>query len=448
MPEKFTRQEVLSQLRQRTPRSAQLWQDSQEVVLGGLFSLARMFEPYPFYSACGEGPYLWDVDGNRYIDCCMAYGVLMLGHSPHVVVEAIREQLARGTIYTTPHPLEIEYAQRLVECIPCAETILMCNSGTEATMQAIRIMRAYSSRDRIAKFEGAYHGWHDYAMWNTDLDENTADPAERPQTNATSGGIPAAVKDTMLILPFDEDAFDLIDQHAHELAGVMIEPVIGGGALPVDTAFLENLRRVTKKNNLLLMYDEVVTGFRVALGGMQELTGVIPDLATYGKVIGGGVPVGALGSSRELMRVVTNAQPPLMIAGTFNGNPLTLAAGNAMLKYLMDNPGVYDDLAAKGDHLRGGFNRWAAKQGCSATMTGLGSLFQVHLKPAPISRPRHLVGQPQEALHDLQLHLHMNGLFLPWNHMAFISTTHQNKDVEFILQVHKNAVEASLGAQP
>jgi glutamate-1-semialdehyde 2,1-aminomutase len=440
------RQNTLSQLRQRTPKSLKLWQESQEIVLGGLFSLARMFEPYPFYTARGKGAYLWDVDENRYIDCCMAYGVLLLGHAPEVVQDALRKQIERGTVYTTPHSLEIEYARRLVECIPCAETVLMTNSGTEATMQAIRIMRASTGRDKIAKFEGCYHGWHDYAMWSTDMDEETAGPAKQPHANAASGGIPAAVRNTMLVLPFEDSAFDLIEKHAHELAGVIIEPVIGGGALPVEAEFLQKLRDVTAKNQLLLMYDEVVTGFRISLGGMQEATGVLPDLATYGKVIGGGTPVGAVACSEGLMRTVTESKPPLMIAGTFNGNPLTLSAGNALLKYLMENPHVYDELAIKGEHLRNSFNDWAQEKGYSASMTGLGSLFQAHLKSGPLSRPRDLFGQPKEALHDLQLQLRLNGVFTPWNHMAFLSTAHLDEDVDSVLLAHQRAVESSLVA--
>lgn len=444
MSRTISQNEMIGILSERTPKSKKLWQESQDVVPGGLLSAARKFKPYPFYTDRGQGPYIWDVDDNRYIDCCMSYGVLLLGHRPPVIEEAITAQLKKGTVYGTPHPLEIAFANRFIECVPCAERMLLCNSGTEATMQGIRIMRAFTGRDKIAKFEGCYHGWHDYAMWSVSPNPEKMGPAEKPNAVAGSAGIPKAVEDTLLVLPFDEHAFDLIEENASELAGVMIEPVVGGLTLPVGKDFLQTLREVTQRTGVLLMFDEVITGFRMALGGAQEFHGVLPDLATYGKIIGGGLPIGAVGCSKAMMDTVLNEDMSIAIAGTFSGNPITLAAGYALIGYLMENPQIYDELTAKGDRLRSGFNRWASDNDYPASMTGVASLFQTHLKAPPFSTPRELIDQPHDALGALQLYLRMNGVFIPWLHLAFISTAHSDEDIEEVLRIHQESVAACL----
>jgi glutamate-1-semialdehyde 2,1-aminomutase len=375
----------------------------------------------------------------------MAYGPLLLGHAPPILKSAIIEQLQKGTTYGTPHQLEVEYAKKLIECVPCADGVLVCNSGTEATMQGIRIMRAYTGKDKIAKFEGAYHGWHDYASWSVYMDPEKIGPVEQPNAYPESAGIPSNVKDNVLVLPFHDRAFDLIEEHAAELAGVMIEPVFGNWMVPTGAEYLKKLREVTQRLGIPLMFDEVITGFRMALGGGQEYYEVLPDLATYGKIVGGGLPVGAVGCTNEMLTAVT-AEVSISVSGTFSGNPTTLAAGNAMLGYLMENQQVYDEMAAKGDRLRDGFNDWSRAKGYPATMTGLGSMFQLHMKEPPITKIRDLLGQHQDALNDLQYYLRLNGIFIPWCHLAFFSTAHTDEDIEQILEAHKISVEATLSA--
>jgi len=269
-------------------------------------------------------------------------------------------------------------------------------------------------------------------------------PVEHPNLVPSSAGIPSAVKDTMLMLPFDEAAFDLIEEHASELAGVMIEPVVGTGALPVNKAFLQILREVTQKHGILLMYDEVKTGFRLALGGAQEYYGLVPDLATYGKIVGGGMPIGAVGCSKAIIDAVTRFDFAISVAGTFSGNPMTLAAGNAMLGYLMENRQIYAELARKGDRLRNGFNDYAKDKGLTACLTGVGSFFQSHLRAAPVNTPRDMLEQSMDAIYDLQLLLRMNGVFVPWFHDAFISTAHTDEIIEEVLRAHKESAEAAL----
>lgn len=438
------REEIIQALRERTPNSGKLWEEAQGSVPGGLLSAARKFKPYPFYTSRGEGPYIWDIDGNKYIDCCTAFGPALLGHAHPVPEKAISEQLRKGTIYGTPHAMDVKYTKLLTECIPCADNVLMCNSGTEATMQGIRIMRAFTGKKKVAKFEGGYHGWHDYAQWSVALVPEEMGEESRPNMVAESAGIPEEIKDLILVLPFNECAFEMIEQHADDLAGVMIEPAIGTYSLPVSKEFLAKLRQVTEKNNVLLMFDEVITGFRLALGGGQEYFDIIPDLATYGKVIGGGLPVGAVGCKQELMDTVNQGDMSIAIAGTFSGNPLTLAGGYAAVKFLKENTHLYKETEQRGDRLRNGFNEWARSKDYPATMTGISSLFQVHLKNPPISKPREMLGQPEDVLNDLQLILRYNGLFIPWIHVALLSFTHTDELVDEILEIFKISTETAL----
>jgi glutamate-1-semialdehyde 2,1-aminomutase len=438
----MTHDEMLQELTNRTPKSGKLWEASQGLVPGGLLSQARRFKPYPFYAERAEGQYIWDIDGNRYLDCTMSFGVHVLGHCPPPVVEAMLTQAKRGTSFGAPHTHEIEYTRRLIECIPCAEMAMLCNTGTEATMVGVRLMRASRGKSLIGKFEGTYHGWHDYAQWSVYVDPNNMGPEDAPKQVPASGGIPDAVRDTVKILPVNEKAFDIIEEHADELAGVMIEPVFGTGTIPMGEAFLAKLREVTQRTGVLLMFDEVITGFRIALGGAQERWGVLPDLATYGKTIGGGAPIGAVVVSKSLMEQANQAEEQVSSAGTFSGNPFTLAAGTATLKYLMDNRNVYEEMDAKGDRLRGSFNDWAKSKGYPFCIAGIGSMFQIHQKEGPITKPRDALNQDMDIMNDLQLHLRLRNIYIPWFHLAFLSAAHTDADVDDLLQAIKDSVTA------
>jgi glutamate-1-semialdehyde 2,1-aminomutase len=436
-----TKEALLQELRDRTPKSGKYWEQSKDLVPGGLMSGARKMEPYPVYIERGKGAYIWDIDGNRYIDCAMSFGVHVLGHGPAPVLKALHEQAELGMSYGTPHTREVEFTKRLIECVPCAELAMVCNTGTESTLLAWRLMRAASNKPKIAKFEGCYHGWHDYAQWSVFADPKTMGPEDRPNMAPGSAGIPDGAKSTVLVLPFNENAFRLIEEHAHELAGVAIEPVLGGGMLTVDKAFLQKLRQVTQKVGVLLHFDEVITGFRLALGGCQELSGVLPDVATYGKIIGGGLPIGAVACAKEMVAIAQKTDDGFSAAGTFSGNPLTLSTGAAMLKYLQENRRIYDDMMAKGEFLRNGFNEWTASKGYPFCMTGIGSMFQIHAKAELPLVPRDLLGQDEDALGELQLYFRLNNILLPWMHLAFFSAAHNQTDLEEMLQAFKASVE-------
>jgi len=397
-------------------------------------------EPYPIYVERGKGAYVWDIDGNRYIDCAMSFGVHVLGHGPEVVLKALHAQCELGMSYGTPHTREVDFTKRFIDCVPCAELAMVCNTGTEATMLAWRLMRAASNKPKIAKFEGCYHGWHDYAQWSVMVDSEKMGPADRPNMVPGSAGIPDRARDTVIVLPFNESAFDMIEEHAHELAGVAIEPVLGGGMLTVDKAFFQKLRDVTQKTGVLLHSDEVITGFRLSLEGCQELTGVLPDVATYGKIIGGGLPIGALACSKEMVAVAQKTDDGFSAAGTFSGNPLTLATGAATLKYLQENRHIYDDMMTKGEFLRNGFNEWTASKGYPFCMTGIGSMFQIHAKADLPVVPRDLLGQDEQALSELQLHFRLNNVLVPWMHLAFFSAAHSQEDIEEMLRAFKASV--------
>jgi glutamate-1-semialdehyde 2,1-aminomutase len=435
-----TKEAILQELRDRTLKSGKYWDQSKGLVPGGLISGARKMQPYPVYVAHSKGAYSWDIDGNRYIDCVMSFGVHVLGHGPKEVLKALHEQCELGMSYGMPHTREVEFTKRLVECVPCAELVMVCNTGTESTMLAWRLMRAASNKPMIAKFEGCYHGWHDYAQWSIFADPKTMGPVDRPHMTPGSAGIPDGVRDNVLVLPFSENAFSLIEEHAHKLAGVAIEPVIGGGMLTVDKTFLKKLRDVTRKVGVLLHFDEVITGFRLALGGYQEITGVLPDIATYGKIIGGGLPIGAVACSEDMVAIARKTDDGFSAAGTFSGNPLTLTTGAATLKYLQENRHIYKDMMVKGEYLRNGFNDWCASKGYPFCMTGIGSMFQIHAKAELPVFPRDLLDQDEDALADLQLHFRLNNVLLPWMHLAFFSAAHSQEDIEKMLHVFKASV--------
>ncbi len=439
---------LLLELTNRTPESGKYWKEAKDLVPGGLMSGARKMQPYPVYVDRAKGPHIWDIDGNRYIDCICSFGVHVVGHSAEPILKALHEQAEKGMTFAAPHTQEIEFTKRFIDAVPCAEMAMVSNTGTEAVLLAWRLMRAATGKQKIAKFEGCYHGWHDFAQWSVFADPDNMGPADRPNTVPGSAGLPESTRDNLVMLPMNESAFDLIEEHAHELAGVAIEPIIGGGMLPVDKAFLEKLREVTKKHNILLHFDEVITGFRVALGGCQELTGVLPDIATYGKICGGGLPIGAIGCSKELVAIAQETDDGFSAAGTFSGNPLTLATGAAMLQHLKDNRHIYDDMMAKGNVLRDGFNEHCKSKGYPFCMTGIGSLFQIHAKAELPKVPRDLHGQDEEALSELQLHFRLNNILLPWMHLAFFGASHTQADLDEMLRVFKASVDAVMSDVP
>lgn len=429
----------------RMPKSGELWNKGKEIYPGGKVSAARVFDPWPFYATKGEGPYIWDVDGNKYIDCAMCFGVLLLGHRPKHVLDALAEQKQRALHYGAPIPGEIEFGEKFIKCVPCAEMVVMANTGNETVHKSIAIARAYTGKDKIGKFEGCFHGSNEYGMWSTSINPELMGPAECPNAVPMCAGMSKAARENLILLPFGENAtFEMIEKYGSDMAAVILEPVLGvGGCIPFEKGYLTKLREVTQKNGVLLIFDEIVTGFRLALGGGQELFGVTPDIALFGKALGGGMPIGAIGASREILQKCVSLDPPLSLAGTFSGNAMTLAAANAMLDYLMANPQIYDQLREKGDYLRSRFNDFANDKGFPASISGIGSMFQIHMMTPPPKKPRDRLGQKKELLEEFALRLRLEGVFVPIPlHLAFISPSHSDKDIEDLLNALQRTLEA------
>ena len=353
-------------------RSAVLFERANRFIPGGVNSPVRAFRGVggtPVFFARGEGPYLFDADGRRYIDYVCSWGPMILGHGHPAVLGALAQQLHEGLSYGAPTELEVEMAELICSLVPSIEMVRMVNSGTEATMSAIRLARAHTGRDRIVKFEGCYHGHVDALLVKAGSGALTLG-------TPTSPGIPHNVTDDTIVLDYNDAAAvrELFARRGDEIAAVIVEPVAGNMncILPVP-GFLETLRELCSAAGSVLIFDEVMTGFRVALGGAQAHFGITPDLTTLGKVIGGGMPVGAFGGRREIMQKLAPAGPVYQ-AGTLSGNPMAMAAGLTTLRTI-SAPGFHDALTARTAQLLAGLRSEAAAAGIAFTTAQAGTMF-------------------------------------------------------------------------
>ena len=321
--------------RRQTPGSRALHESAVAVMPGGTTRTTTYFDPYPLYITRGEGCRIWDADGTERLDMLGNYTAMILGHAHPKVVEAIRKQAAQGTGFAAANPVEVKLAALLCERVPSLEMVRFCNSGTEATMFAMRLARAFTGRPKIARIEGGYHGTHDYAEVSTHPNVSEAGPPDAPIARPDSIGTPDWALERTVVLPFNNpDAAEaIIRREGRQLAAVILEPIIGaGGVIAATGEFLQRLRTVTKELGIVLIFDEVIS-FRVGPGGAQELYGVTPDLTTLGKIIGGGLPVAAFGGRADVMELLDpRRKPSLAQGGTYNGNPLGMAAGLAAIQ--------------------------------------------------------------------------------------------------------------------
>jgi glutamate-1-semialdehyde 2,1-aminomutase len=364
--------------RQKTALSENLFKRAKEVMPGGISHNIHYFPPYPFFIKKTKGSKFWDVDGNEYVDLWMGNYTHILGHRPSVVVQAIKKQLREGIHWGLVFEKQVEWAELIRALVPSAEMVRFCCSGTEATMYAVRLTRAFTGKRTILKIAGGWHGA------NPDLSKSIKAPYEREES---LGLLPELELYTKVIFFNDlSQSIEVIQQNRGDLAGIILEPVIlEGGFTPATKEYLQMVRSETKRLGALLIFDEVISCFRVALGGAQERFNISPDLTTLGKIVGGGLPVGALVGKREILEKTSperrgNKWERVLIGGgTFSAHPLTATAGLAMLKYLRDHAmEVYPTLEARGKKLREGLREAFHREGMNVIVTGIGSLFQPH----------------------------------------------------------------------
>jgi glutamate-1-semialdehyde 2,1-aminomutase len=404
-------------------KSEELFNESKKFLPGGVDSPVRAYKPYPFFAEYAKGSKIVDVDGKSYIDYCLAYGPMVLGHAnPDVMAEVIT-QLKRGSAYGVPTENEIELAKLVVKKVPCAEMIRFVNSGTEATMSAIRLARAATGKKKIIKFEGAYHGAHDYV-----LVKSGSGAAGLPD----SPGVPEETTKNTILVPFNnEDALvDLINTESDSIAAIIVEPIMGNiGIIPPMDKYLEFLRDITTENDIILIFDEVITGFRIAEGGAQEYFGVTPDLVTFGKILGGGFPIGALAGKKELMEMLAPSGTVYQ-AGTFNGNPISIAAGLATLKQL--NKSFYSVMNTKGDILRRGIQDILDVHNLDYHVAGLSSMFQIYFTDKKVWNYDDAKTADTEKFIIFFQTLLNKGVFIPPSQFecCFVSLMHNDNDLE------------------
>jgi glutamate-1-semialdehyde 2,1-aminomutase len=366
----------------KVERSVELFSKAREVIPGGVDSPARAFSSVggqPLFIDRGEGAYLFDADGNRFVDYVLSWGPLILGHAHPRVAEALREAVSRGTSFGAPTELETELAQLIIDAMPAVEMVRFVNSGTEATMSALRLARAYTGRDKIVKFSGCYHGHGDCLLVQAGSGVATLGLPDSP-------GVPAGTAQDTITAPHNdlEAVEEAFDAYPDQIAAVITEPVAGNmGVIPPAEGFLGGLRDLASEHGTVLIFDEVMTGFRVAYGGAQERYGVLPDLTTLGKVIGGGLPVGAYAGSRDIMQMVAPAGP-MYQAGTLSGNPLAMTAGIETLKVLGE-PGVFDEIDRTAARLARGIGRAGDDAGVPIYQTRVGTMFSNFFTAEPVT---------------------------------------------------------------
>lgn len=411
-------------------KSMELFDRATQVMPGGVNSPVRRFRPNPFYTSRAKGSKILTEDGIWLIDYCLAYGPLIFGHAPEFLIDAVAQQVKEGSIYGTPHKSEVELAEEVVRSVPSVSMVRFVNSGGEAAMSAIRLARAFTGREKIVKFDGCYHGA---------VDPLLVDGIGNGRHTA-SGGIPSSILDSTIVLPFNDVAS--LSKINEEVAAVIVEPVMGNlGLVLPDRDFLHALREMCSSAGALMIFDEVITGFRISKGGAQQLYGVYPDLTILGKVLGGGFPIGAFGGKKEIMEIVAPSGG-VYNAGTFNGNPVSMVAGLTVLRHL--DEGIYSKLSESTDRLCAGFEEILADAGIPSQVNRLGSMFTIFFSKYPVRDKATAKSSRSEEFSFLNRALLDNGVYFPPSQFecCFMSVAHSAEDISATLDKFSMAVES------
>ncbi len=423
----------------KTTKSQEIFSAAQSLMPGGVNSPVRAFksvggQPIVFDSV--KGAYIWDVDGNQYIDYVGTWGPAICGHANPEVIAALHEALEKGTSFGAPSVLENVLAEMVIDAVPSIEMVRFVNSGTEACMAVLRLMRAFTKRDKIIKFEGCYHGHADMFLVKAGSGVATLGLPDSP-------GVPKSVTGDTLTAPFNdlEAVKALFEDNRDQIAGVILEPVVGNaGFVPPDAGFLEGLREITTEHGALLVFDEVMTGFRISYGGAQEKFGVTPDLTTLGKIIGGGLPVGAYGGRRDIMSMVAPAGP-MYQAGTLSGNPLAMTAGIKTLE-LLQKPGTYDYLERVTKKLADGLIQIARETGHEACGGNISGMFGMFFTSGPVHNYEDAKASDTAKFGRYHRGMLEHGIYLAPSQFeaGFTSIAHTEEDIERTLQAAREVM--------
>ncbi len=438
------------QNKERTARSRELFHAACEVIPGGVNSTARAtwsgWDPYPLFVDSGTGARLRDVDGNEYVDYLLGLGPMILGHRPKAVTDAVvRAIQERGTVFALPAAAEIDVARKMIAAVPCLEQVRLCNTGTEAVLYAVRLARAFTGRNKIIRFEGMYHGFSDGVYWSKHPDLEVAGSDQSPLAVPQGPGLPAGLDESLIILPWNDTALlrEVIERHGHEIAAVLTEPVMcNTGCILPQPGYLEAMREMTSQHGIVLIFDEVITGFRLAYGGAQAHYGVTPDLSTFAKGLGGGFPVAAMGGRKDIMALV--ADGTVSMAGTYAANAIAVAAANAALDQLAV-PGAYEGLHRVSDRLRLGLKKLFADTKVNARVVGVGPVFQVWFSDHDITNFRDAARYANHTKFRVWWEgmLNRGVLFHPGAfENLFVSFAHTEEDVDWTLARAQETVQA------
>jgi len=432
-------------------KSEAIYEEAKKILPAGASSNVRIYrhEPFPIIFDRGKGSRVWDIDGNEYIDYLLAYGPLILGHCHPSVVNAIKEQIQKGTMFGTTTELEVEVAKKIAGMVPAAEMVSFSNSGTEATMEAVRIARAFTGRDKILKFEGHYHGHHDYVLFSVESPSSVAGLELTPTKLPFYPGIPEGVSHTVIVAPWNNlSALErTLKKYANDIAAVIMEPVVGSsGVIPPADGYLKGVRDLTQKSDVLLIFDEILTGFRIAKGGAQEYFGVTADLACFAKALGNGAPIAAITGRRDVMGMIGPGK--IGYGGTYNANPLSLAICKATLDVLSKNDGeAFSRMNSITKNLMDGLQQACDKVGHDAIVQGVGPMFQLYFtRLKKISTYRQSQQCDYEKFKDFrEMMLERGAYFHPdGTERLMLSAVHTIEDVEKTLA----AAEDCLGKLP